>query len=89
MHHSGANLAKPCIPKGLSGGNRNGKKEMVTMSKPEFADIFSGEFLGYVTKYRERIQKILNEYEVVIFMARKAICFYKAMKLNKELDFHF
>ena len=86
LHHGGANLCQNGFPRVWRGVVCNGEKEMVTMSKPEFADIFSGEFLGYVTKYRERIQKILNEYEVVIFMARKAICFYKAMKLNKELD---
>jgi len=55
------------------------------MSKPKFADIFTGEFLGYVAHYCERIQEIINEYDVVIFMARKSVCFYKAMSLNGEL----
>jgi uncharacterized protein YkvS len=55
------------------------------MSKPKFADIFSGDFLGYVIQYCKDIQEILNRYEVVIFMARKAVCFYKAMVLNGEL----
>jgi orotate phosphoribosyltransferase len=55
------------------------------MKKPTFADIFSGEFLGYISQYRKHIQEILDKYDVVIFMARKAVCFYRAMVLNGEL----
>jgi len=55
------------------------------MHKPKFTDVFTGEFLGYVTQYCQRIQEIINKYDVVIFMARKAVCFYKAMSLNGEL----
>ena len=55
------------------------------MGKVKFSDIFSGDFLGYVSHYRKRIQEIINNHEVVIFMARKAVCFYKAMELNGEL----
>ncbi len=51
-----------------------------------FSDVFPGEFLGYVTKYSERIQNILNEYEIVFFMARKAICFFEAMRYNGLLN---
>lgn len=35
--------------------------------------------------YKENIQKLLFEYDVVIFMARKAICFYESMVTNGEL----
>ena len=52
------------------------------MSRISFSNIFHGEYLQYVSKYCERIQKLLNEYDVVIFMARKAICFYESMLLN-------
>ncbi|NLZ66854.1 MAG: hypothetical protein GX910_04295 [Clostridiaceae bacterium] len=52
------------------------------MRKPSFADIFPGEFFSYITKYSEQIQDILNKYEIVMFMARKAVCFYEAMVLN-------
>ena len=55
------------------------------MNKLKFEKIFSGEFLGYISQYRKHIQEILNEHEVVIFMARKAVCFYRAMVYNSEL----
>jgi len=49
---------------------------------PKFSTIFSGEFLGYTAHYAERVQQVLATYDVVIFMARKAVCFYEAMVLN-------
>ena len=52
------------------------------MNNPTFSNIFPGEYLSYVTKYSERIQEILDNYEIAIFMARKAICFYEAMVIN-------
>ena len=55
------------------------------MGQLELADIFPAVYLGYVAHYRERIQAIVNEYDVVIFMARKAICFFKALQRNGEI----
>lgn len=50
-----------------------------------FANIFKGNFLNYIIKYKETIQVVLSKYEYVIFMARKAICFYEAMCVNGEV----
>ncbi|MDR0752069.1 MAG: phosphoribosyltransferase [Christensenellaceae bacterium] len=50
-----------------------------------FQQVFSGDFLTKVTKYSERIQTIINNYDIVIFMARKAVCFYKSMIINKVI----
>ena len=55
------------------------------MSTTIFSNIFKGNFLNYVTKYKENIQKVLYEYDIVIFMARKAICFYESMVANGEI----
>ena len=55
------------------------------MNKVSFSNIFKGNFLRYVTKYKENIQMVLREYDVVIFMARKAICFYESMVANGEI----
>lgn len=56
-----------------------------TMKKVNFSDIFSVEYLEIITKYKSHIQKLLLSYDVIIFMARKAICFYKAMVVNGEI----
>ena len=55
------------------------------MNRVDFSKIFKGHFLKYVTDYKDKIQTILNEYDVVIFMARKAICFYESMIINGEI----
>lgn len=55
------------------------------MKKVEFSDVFSVEYLDIILKYKKRIQDLLSTYDVAIFMARKAICFYKAMVANKEI----
>ena len=55
------------------------------MKKVKFSDIFSIEYVDIIVKYRDRIQKLLSTYDILIFMARKAICFYKAMVANNEV----
>ena len=55
------------------------------MKKINFSDVFSVEYLEVVTKYKDRINKLLSTYDFIIFMARKAICFYKAMVVNGEI----
>lgn len=55
------------------------------MKKINFSDVFSVEYLEIVTKYKDRINELLSKYDYVIFMARKAICFYKAMVANEEI----
>ncbi len=55
------------------------------MKKINFSDVFSVEYLEVITKYKDRINGLLSTYDFVIFMARKAICFYKAMVVNQEI----
>lgn len=55
------------------------------MKKVNFSDVFSVEYMEIITKYKSHIQKLLSMYDIVIFMARKAICFYKAMVVNGEI----
>lgn len=55
------------------------------MRKVNFADTFSVEYLDLIVKYKNRIQNFLETYDIIIFMARKAICFYKAMVVNGEI----
>lgn len=54
--------------------------------KLKLSDIFSDEFLSVITYYKGMIQNILDEYDIAIFMARKAVCLYTAMKLNDEFQ---
>lgn len=55
------------------------------MKRIKFSDIFKGNYLSYISNYKRQIQNILNEYDIVIFMARKAICFYESMVTNGEI----
>ena len=55
------------------------------MGKVKLSDFFRSDFLSIVNSQRNRIQDILNKYEIAIFMARKAICFYDALMANGEL----
>lgn len=55
------------------------------MKRVSFAEVFSVEYLEVIAKYKERINELLSTYDFVIFMARKAICFYKAMVINQEI----
>lgn len=56
------------------------------MSKQLLSEIFPGDFFQYVSKYCVRIQYVLDNYDIVVFMARKAICFYEALVLNGEIS---
>lgn len=55
------------------------------MRKVELSDFFRGDFLRIVNSHKDRMQALLNEYDVVIFMARKAICFFDALLSNGEI----
>lgn len=46
----------------------------------DFKKIFGVKYYDVICKYVEVIQNALDNYDVVIFMARKAYCFYKALK---------
>ncbi|MDR1372001.1 MAG: hypothetical protein LBJ17_02590 [Dysgonamonadaceae bacterium] len=56
--------------------------EDLLMANIPFSSVFSGDFLTKISKYSQRIQEIIDSYDVVIFMARKAICFYNTMVVN-------
>lgn len=56
------------------------------MKEVSFSSVFKGNFLSYVTKYKENIQNVLSKYEYAIVMARKAICFFEAMYINGEIS---
>lgn len=49
------------------------------------ANYFTGDYYTVISSYVKRIQYILNNYDVAIFMARKAICMYQALVKNGEL----
>lgn len=53
------------------------------MSSIPLSKIFGGEYLRIITNYCNTIQQILNSYDTAVFMARKAICFYQSMVINK------
>ena len=55
------------------------------MKTVKLSDFFRNDFLSVVTSHKNRIQDILNKYEIAIFMARKAICFFDALVANGEL----
>lgn len=54
--------------------------------KIDIGDIFPDKFYEITNSHIRKIQGILFRYDVVIFMARKAISFYKALILNGELQ---
>lgn len=54
--------------------------------KIDVEDIFPDNFYEITNSHIRKIQGILCRYDVVIFMARKAISFYKALILNEELQ---
>ena len=49
-------------------------------------DIFPQQYHKEVIKYKNLIKSLYTEYDVLIFMARKAICFYKSMVINGLID---
>lgn len=47
---------------------------------------FNGELKVQIMKYCKRLEAIRKEYDVLVFMARKSICFYDALMLNGEIS---
>lgn len=47
---------------------------------------FNEELKVQIMKYCEKLKSISTKYDVLIFMARKSICFYDALVLNNEID---
>ena len=50
-------------------------------------EVFPAEYVSLVKKHASRIGQVVASYDIVIFMARKAICLYKAFLENDELKF--
>lgn len=55
------------------------------MTKVKLSDFFRDDFLSIINSHKNRIQAILNEYDVAIYMARKAICLFDALMENDEI----
>ncbi|MCL2596212.1 MAG: hypothetical protein FWD66_00820 [Paludibacter sp.] len=49
-------------------------------------ELFPAEHRETITRYKNNLSDIFDNYDVAIFMARKAICFYKALVLEKHLQ---
>ncbi len=47
---------------------------------------FDGELKYQIMKYCNKLETISKEYDVLIFMARKSICFYDALILNNDIN---
>lgn len=48
--------------------------------------IFSGKYAQIVRKHVDRLKRLIKQYDVIIFMARKSICFYNALILQSEIE---
>ena len=56
------------------------------MANTKLLELFPAKYRDYIIRYQSRLPTIFNEYDVVVFMARKAICFYKALVTGKFID---
>lgn len=63
--------------------------EGMFIRKVILSDIFSTEYLDMIVKYTQRIQDYLSSYDVIVFMARKSICFYKTEGFDSERHTRF
>lgn len=56
------------------------------MRNMSLTNIFPQKYSDIIQKYVGRLDKIIKEYDVIIFMARKAFCFYDSLVLQGELS---
>jgi len=56
------------------------------MEKSDFFDLFPPEYRNLILRYKSTLLQIFQEYQVVIFIARKAVCFYKALVIGGYID---
>ena len=52
----------------------------------EIFNSFPPEYRELILRYKKDLEQIFKEYQVVIFMARKAICFYKSLVISGFID---
>lgn len=56
------------------------------MRETKLFELFPPEYRDLIQQYIENLQEIFQEYNVVIFMARKAICFYKSLVIGGFIE---
>lgn len=56
------------------------------MEKKEIFNLFPSEYRDLILRYKKDLEQIFRDYQVVIFMARKAICFYKSLTISGFID---
>lgn len=56
-----------------------------TIKHATVEEIFPVEYSEFIIKHCDNIQKFTKQYDYVIFMARKAFCFYEALASNGEI----
>lgn len=56
------------------------------MGRPEILDFFTAEAGKIIEQHIKHIKTAINEYDVVIFMARKSVCLFRAFIKNKEIE---
>jgi|GEM_PF-3578039 len=55
----------------------------ILKKEAELLELFPSEYSELIQRYKAALINIFEDYHVVIFMARKAICFYKALVINE------
>lgn len=50
------------------------------------SDFFKGDALTRIRTYIKSLQNYIDEYDLIVLMARKAICFFEALVRNEEVN---
>lgn len=56
--------------------------------KNSLETIFSNKYAQIVRKHVDRLKKLIQQYDIIIFMARKSSCFYNALILQNEIEYN-
>ncbi len=56
------------------------------MKNTNLFELFPNEYRDLILRYQKKLKDIFNDYQVVIFMARKAVCFYKSLIVGEFMD---
>jgi hypoxanthine phosphoribosyltransferase len=46
-------------------------------------ELFSAEYRDLIQRYQLQLSHIFKDYDIIVFMARKAVCFYKALVIGE------
>jgi hypothetical protein len=49
-------------------------------------ELFPAEYRDLLQQYLSRLSQVFKDYDVVVFMARKAVCFYKALVIGEFIS---